>query len=696
MFGALIDNYRYGIPLSIGHDVLRPIGWSHPLSVHLEPGLTRLFGLDVLIENDEESEKLNRSMNAHLYHLFYECHKSDILQIKKLLNPYLDGSEKVFVKECVALCSRGLAKRLAPKLFSHANDDGLIPLSLLDPIIPGVYRFGEFAIFAHQYFRRSFTRLNSLNTPFLNQFYTISKEAEYAGIALDEDMVGLISTCITPIEHAYWWGPTFSGDLSSITPDVTVHAQNESSITSLVIRTEFQWKQTDEYYVFCAEELPDLTRFPISEPSIPCRYVHSLIEPVEAHICHFDGATRTYDINEYKKRLTVDISKSGRKTIYQKLWRLDGAFEVPIWKRLLSDYFRDNELIGEYLGASPEPETQQFQEENRRLHDSERIVVPYSVARGSGVRLSLAITPHPSELSEDISIVANDWFAYRNEHIYYVEMQVIELIKLLRKDGIVITLPKDTKLMQFKDNYVNFPNIIFPSINNDSHIQSLYSALTTLLGCWKQKNYDVGISFSYSVLLGDALVSYSCLGHLDDLVAWLHEDLSRPPLDLAKLSEWGQSVANYLKHKYPPAQNIPALSVTLMESGLLRYVRDSIDVAESNILSDKSENSLIFALKVFETDSPAKDLLVNQEVGPALSYIVKHATCSKCMGNYIDCEHSHVFDKEVDIIIDECAPVGFFWSDRPSWNYSISNDTEIPELYSIHIVAPINNKRGNI
>ena len=24
------------------------------------------------------------------------------------------------------------------------------------------------------------------------------------------------------------------------------------------------------------------------------------------------------------------------------------------WKRLLSDYFRDNYLIGEYLGASPE------------------------------------------------------------------------------------------------------------------------------------------------------------------------------------------------------------------------------------------------------------------------------------------------------------------------------------------------------
>ena len=45
------------------------------------------------------------------------------------------------------------------------------------------------------------------------------------------------------------------------------------------------------------------------------------------------------------ERLETDISKSGKKSNYQKLWRIDGEIEISVWKELLNDYFRDNRLV---------------------------------------------------------------------------------------------------------------------------------------------------------------------------------------------------------------------------------------------------------------------------------------------------------------------------------------------------------------
>lgn len=42
LFHTLFDNWHLGVPMLFSHDIHRPIGWSRPFALHLEPGIARL------------------------------------------------------------------------------------------------------------------------------------------------------------------------------------------------------------------------------------------------------------------------------------------------------------------------------------------------------------------------------------------------------------------------------------------------------------------------------------------------------------------------------------------------------------------------------------------------------------------------------------------------------------------------------
>lgn len=75
-----------------------------------------------------------------------------------------------------------------------------MPVGELTPVQPGVFRVGEYAVFAHPFFRRSLSRLNTLNTHFLGRLYNLPVDGSDVRVALDPDMLGLASTYNETVE----------------------------------------------------------------------------------------------------------------------------------------------------------------------------------------------------------------------------------------------------------------------------------------------------------------------------------------------------------------------------------------------------------------------------------------------------------------------------------------------------------------
>lgn len=157
----LLDNAEIGNPSPLSHDSTRPIGWTLPLAIHFEPGLTRLTGCMLVPETREDREQLRILQQEHLNRLAQE-RSVEIAELKALLAPHLQGEERLLFKDGVALVGPGLATRVFPQAFALPDKDGLFDLNQLAPIGPGAYRFGDLVLFAHPFLRRSLSRVVSL------------------------------------------------------------------------------------------------------------------------------------------------------------------------------------------------------------------------------------------------------------------------------------------------------------------------------------------------------------------------------------------------------------------------------------------------------------------------------------------------------------------------------------------------------
>lgn len=154
LYLGLYEESIRGIPILVAHDASRLIGWSRPLALFIEPGLTRLTGIGELAETDDEHNKL-RSLFVHHLQADLDAFNTEIDTLRAKLKFATLGQEKAIHNECIALIEPSLALRACPELFTFQDKDGLIPLNKLNPIGPGVYQFGEFTVFAHSFLRRN-------------------------------------------------------------------------------------------------------------------------------------------------------------------------------------------------------------------------------------------------------------------------------------------------------------------------------------------------------------------------------------------------------------------------------------------------------------------------------------------------------------------------------------------------------------
>ena len=185
-----------------------------------------------------------------------------------------------------------------------------------------------------------------------------------------------------------------------------------------------------------------------------------MLDPRSGLPTHLDGAVRIYNTETLLGRLDENIKTAGRKTDYVKLWRIDGPLAVSLWKSLISHFYRDNRLVGEYFGgedtvrpgsASPE-------------HESDRPLAAY-VARciepseGAAVLVSYESLPEQG---------AAPGVRIESDHIYKgdgrkrpcIELGALDYIKLLNRRHGALALPDRHLWMAFEDMDINLPRVL--------------------------------------------------------------------------------------------------------------------------------------------------------------------------------------------------------------------------------------------
>ncbi|HUI90377.1 MAG TPA: hypothetical protein VLX61_16790 [Anaerolineales bacterium] len=661
-----------GIPSLVAHDHSRPIGWVFPKTVYIEPGLTRAAGFGWLPEGDEEREQLIKQYKLHYHKTYIEPNKIYFDELAAKLKPFFQGGELKTVCECVAYFEPGLATRVFAELFRLQDKDGLVPIESLKPIGPGIYRVGEFVAFAHNFFRRNLCRWNSLNYPLLTKVQDIGTSGVRARIALDLDIVGLAASFLGEmLELQYWWGPKFSEDLTSIPRGVTHYEASETDRVIFGISgMEFRWGIDHTHHIFEAEELRDVPSSTESNLEYGCRYVHSMIDTESRNVVHLDGAIRSYSEEKMIQRLGMSLDHAPRDTVYTKLWRVDGEISVPLWKSLISDYYRDNYLVGEYFGA--EDDAVQARNENKEKTEKNLVqkYVPYSMSSDSGVRVALSFS-NVIEMGGTHSprIIALDTISNGSVSQIYVENCGLELKKALKKHGVYLSVPTEIQYVSFKDLYANFPLIFHDGANIVQGLRLTLDAVRRLIQVWMAKGLDMVVCYKVGFPVDiERVAVISVIGHVKDMMNWLSSEHCYPPTSPDELGVWAEKVAAYLTQTFPGSADIPALSEVLMQTGVLLINRQHIDFGNWTTERLEEEGEYRWGIRVPEENIEQVRSLEVAGVVPGFGFLIKESRCTRCGNEYRSCECSKMLDDNVAEQIRDFAPFPF-WTDRPLPGY---------------------------
>ena len=650
----------------LSHDRHRLQGWTLALGVHLEPRLARLTGLCLLLETADESETLKNMLFGFLGRQQQHLVTPHRAELESRLGDHLQGGQKEIYVSAAALVETGLAERVFAKVFAQRDADGLVPFASLHPIAPGVFEQDGLLCFASELFRRSLSRHNNLNEAVLSRISALQgKDGLTVKVRLDPDLVALASTYQTPLEFAYWWGPKFSNDLLAIPSGITVHeADDLQRFFSGVSRTEFWWHQQNGLRTLECEEVRDIPTLGIGADRFGCRYVHSIVSPDTQQPMHLDGAVRIYTEEAMLDRLDKNMYEAGRHTQYVKLWRVDGPLDVSQMKELVTHHFRDNELVGEYLGGRDDSD-------HLRPHtlspaeDPLYHFVPCNMDPGMGVRVSVSYHERPACDVTGVQIESFDVLRRGDERLQYIESDTFEVVKLLRRQGVEATLPADVVRLAFEDTAVNLAMITHAGDCAALDAERTMQAIATLVDAWVERGDDRVVSFNIGIVYSDRLVRLSCAGHVVDLQLFLKAVGTSMPHDVADVLTWVQGVYAAISESAPQSLDQPQLGKMLQHTGILLFERKWIDPSLYELRLDEEMNAPVVEFAIPRSEEALCGLVRTGQITWAAAHHVKRSRCSRCGTDYLQCDCSKYLD-QVCQQMEEAPVLGIFWSNRPA------------------------------
>jgi hypothetical protein len=658
-------------PSNLGHDAHRPVGWAETLALHLQPRLARLLGRISVVENAEDAaftEKLTQHFHAQRV-AGVDPEKRDRLHSR--IREHLSENSSVFATNCVAYKDEGLARRVFADIFARADKDGLVPVAILHPILPGVFEQEGLAFFAHPFFRRALSRFNTLNEPFLKRIQNLSTDSQLdLRIALDPDLVGLAETALTAIELQYWWGPHFLDELPSVQLGVTRHDNDEiERIFNGISRTEFWWYEQEERTFEC-EEVLDNASLGVSDDHFGCRFVHSIVDAKTGRSKHLDGAVRMYDQEAMLSRLDVDLMHAGRRSQYTKLWRVDQEIDVRTWKALINDYFRDNHLVGEYLGGKEKddqvtrPRTMTLDSPSASITD----FAPCTMSRGDGVRISISYHPKAESLSGERIIVPTGEITLAEGKRSYVEACTFDLIKLLRRRNAPAESPVDAVCVAFQDHVFGLPLIAHCGTDSAGDAQRTLDVIADYIGALVRNQQDRVVGFHIAIRFPDRDVFFSFAGHDNDLDQWLRADCARLPTSRERIGDWAQTATDEITKLFPQARDVPNLENMFKPTGLLTFDRKILTRDEYELQRNTQTGEPVVALKGHPNVLRAMPLIRSLDLEVVSGWRLLLTTCNRCHMSYESCGCIKFIDDDVYDTVEDAHLLGFFWTDRSADN----------------------------
>ena len=662
---ALCQGWR-GMPMFISHDSHRPIGVSRALGLHLHSSQTLLKGVAIFAETDDEQKIVGRQAQQYLAQKLSEVSDTDRGRLQLSFSNCMSTSATFLARECTCVVDPGIAKRAFPSLFSGDETDkrSLVPVRDLEEIGPGVFKMGEYAVFAHRYFRRSLSQINNLNSFFLEKLYKLGKETGLdVKIALDADSIGLADTYRTPIELERWRGPKFNDDLTAIEVGVTCHKASERErFFHGIDSTEFWWhKQNGKHSLEC-EEILDIPTLGIDEDTFGCRYVHSIVDESTELPDHLDGAIREYAAVSFLDRIEVDISKAGKNTRYVKLWRVDGALQLPKWKELICDFYMGNPLPGEYLlGSVSRDHTSGNQTSSTDDSGSRKIQEPPVVSEADSVHV--AVSYHSlDDLSSahDRSVQCLDKFVVGNRRLKTIELSAIDLIQSVsRSVSGKLELPDDISFIAFEDLDINFPLFLFQGSESLADAAKFLDRLIELCRSFVASMDSRFITASVGLRYDDFIAVFSFAGFASELVKAYESGIKEFPATHNDIGAWCSETQKTLHAVSGNSYLSDEMQKMFELTGCFSFPRQ-FSISEFISIDDKGQISA----RIPPSDVAVAQKLNDGALKVATACLIKKCSCSKCGGNYLDCACSVFTDRDCSISVDEFELLGFLLTER--------------------------------
>jgi hypothetical protein len=462
------QNISIGMPSNIAHDMHRPIGWTQPLGLYIDGEMVRVLGSINCPENDEEKQALNCELSKYwkeFHRNGYDQYGIELLQKLSLVS----SSEITFYNlEAYSIKKTNVASDVYPQFFNKSDSlvdkDGLVDyrslLESLTEVQPGVFhdKNKDLILFAHRFYRRRLSHFNKLNDYFLSTFKNVAQnESITSRIKLDPDILGHPASVRNIIELEYWHGPKFNENISKIPSGVTEHkADSAERFYEGIDKTQFWWKSTEarvknsNYRTFEAEELIENESIGVSKDYYGCRYVHAEFSEDSNSITHFDGAIRGYNGEDYLNRIELSIDKAGKNADYTKLFRLDGNISIDIWKRLMSDFYKGNKLILEYLDIKDS--------NSLDTHSGED---PLELNPHNIDLISLISINEFPKTTSSTEILQELYIKYNNKPLPYIEIGNGQVANFLKSQLDLTTFAT----ISFDDGILNLSRICFRDIN---------------------------------------------------------------------------------------------------------------------------------------------------------------------------------------------------------------------------------------
>lgn len=651
---ALVNNYNHQwgqpIPSFANHNHTKAVGYTVLSGLFIEPHLMYVLNSMFIPENEEDEKAVQSFCYDFLYRERVLKNKKDYDYLKEKLKEHIKGDLVEYYTNGAFIFNKGIVNRVFPALSKHLRD-GLIDINLLDPIIPGIYKIDEFVIYAHKYFRRGYSYLNTLNAPFLERIERLKGTQNKVQIAIDLDCIGLASVQVKEYEYSYWGGPKFDDKIENIELGVTCfNNDNYNELMSEVRRTEMGWYIQDEIKTFECEEIIDIPNIKDEQHLYyGCRYVHSMVDKETYSPIHLDGAIRAYDDERMIERLDVRMNKAKRNTNYTKLWRIDGEIEISKWKELISHYYRDNTLIGEYFGGIDENiKIREIKQNDETKEITLKDYVPDNLTPESGIKCFVSYSNSEAlTAGYDIQIIPTE--AYILDKKYYAVLESINITinKAIEAKSFKIHVP-DAKIISYADLVVNLP-IYF--CNNAMVANEIIGVIKEFVDIWVRKEDDRLLSFSLKIPYEKKTVTISLAGHVNCFYNYFHSPKFKTiPEQEREFSMWLVDFYNALSSTFNKSEDVDPLSF-VKENNVISIARKTID----------DENGL-YTEMLFPKEQ--LELMQRENIGIAYILTDEKITCSKCGNDYISCNCVLFQDAGVELKLKQFDIIGMFWTNR--------------------------------